>query len=48
MSYSQFSLPAIVKIFKLKTVEKIALFGDITPLFCSTYLKETLDYNVPR
>ncbi len=47
MSYSQFSLPGIIKAFNLKIVEKIALLGDVAPLPYSASLKETLDYNVP-
>jgi len=47
MSYSQFSIQAIVKAFNLMMVEKTALFGDVAPLPCSAFLKETLDYNVP-
>ncbi len=47
MSYSQFSLPGIIKAFNLKIVEKIALLGDVAPLPYSAFLKETLDYNVP-
>ncbi|MCK5877128.1 MAG: hypothetical protein KAG43_05795 [Candidatus Marithrix sp.] len=47
MSYSQFSLPAVVKKFELKIIEKVALFNDVVALPCSISLKETLDYNVP-
>jgi hypothetical protein len=47
MSYSQFSLPAIVKTFGLTMTEQATLFDTITPFSCSAILKEILDYNVP-
>jgi hypothetical protein len=47
MSYSQFSLPAIVKTFDLIITKKVTLFDAVTPFSRSAILKEILDYNVP-
>ncbi|MBD2136785.1 hypothetical protein H6F32_04070 [Anabaena sp. FACHB-1237] len=47
MSYSEFSLAKIKKIFNLTTSEKPDLFANIPEINCSGYLQETLHYNVP-
>lgn len=47
MSYSEFSLAKIKKIFNLTTSEKPDLFANIPEINCSDYLQETLHYNVP-
>jgi hypothetical protein len=47
MSYSEFSLAKVKKLFALNTSEKIDLFADIEKVNCGEYLKETLYYNTP-
>ena len=47
MSYSEFSLDRVVKIFNLTTSEKINLFANTAEAQCSEILIQTLEYNVP-
>jgi hypothetical protein len=46
MSYSEFSLDRAVKTFNLTTSERINLFADIVETECSSFLTQTLQYNV--
>ncbi len=46
MSYSEFSLDKVVKTFNLKTSERINLFTDTIAVECSSFLIQTLQYNV--
>ena len=46
MSYSEFTLDKIVKAFNLKTSERINLFADTLAIECSSFLIQTLKYNV--
>ncbi|NES82780.1 MAG: hypothetical protein F6K10_16010 [Moorea sp. SIO2B7] len=46
MSYSEFSLSKVKKIFDLTTFEKPKIFANIPELDCSEYLHKTLSYNV--
>lgn len=47
MSYSQFTLATVKKTFDLNTSEKADIFAGASPVKCSEYLAETLQYNVP-
>lgn len=47
MSYSDFNLEKVKKIFELTTYEKIDLFSDEPDLECSNLLTEILRYNIP-
>lgn len=47
MAYSDFTLDRVEKAFGLTVSDNVNLFADISELESSTWLKETLDYNVP-
>jgi len=47
MAYSEFSLDKAVKTFNLTTSERINLFATIAEAECSSFLTQTLQYNVP-
>jgi hypothetical protein len=47
MSYSQFTLEAIQEVFGLLIEAKEALFATVSEVECSSFLAETLRYNVP-
>ncbi len=46
MFYSEFSLDKAVKTFNLTTSERINLFAEIPEIECSSFLTQTLQYNV--
>jgi len=47
MSYSEFSLAQVKKLFGLTTLEKTDLFTDTPEILCGEYFQETLRYNTP-
>ncbi|MCG5057020.1 MAG: hypothetical protein KA714_03170 [Limnoraphis sp. WC205] len=47
MSYSEFTLERVVKTFNLTLSEQVNLFVDIPEVECSSFLLQTLEYNVP-
>ncbi|HAA30551.1 MAG TPA: hypothetical protein DCE56_26290 [Cyanobacteria bacterium UBA8553] len=47
MAYSDFSLDKVVKTFGLTLSDQLKMFSSTPELECSSYLIETLDYNVP-
>jgi hypothetical protein len=47
MSYSEFTLAKVKKLFNLTTVENLDIYSDVAELECSTLLKEILQYNLP-
>lgn len=47
MSYSQFTLANVKKVFNLTTSEETDIFAQCGEIKCSDFLKETLQYNVP-
>jgi hypothetical protein len=47
MSYSQFTLESAIKAFALTLCDRLNLFADIPEVAGSSYLQETLAYNVP-
>ncbi|KKD38280.1 MAG: hypothetical protein WAN66_02840 [Limnoraphis robusta] len=47
MSYSEFTLERVVKTFNLTLLEQVNLFVEIPEVECSSFLLQTLEYNVP-
>lgn len=47
MAYSDFTLAKAVKTFGLTTSEKVDIFAGVPELPSSSYLEETLQYNIP-
>jgi hypothetical protein len=47
MSYKEFSLAKVKKVFNLTTTEEVNVYANIPELDCSNLLTETLSYNVP-
>ncbi|WP_413161363.1 hypothetical protein ACL6C3_22700 [Capilliphycus salinus ALCB114379] len=47
MSYSEFTLDRVVKTFNLTLSEQVNLFVEIPEVECSSFLLQTLEYNVP-
>ncbi|MEA5500745.1 hypothetical protein [Limnoraphis robusta] len=47
MSYSEFTLERVVKTFNLTLSEQVNLFVEIPEVECSSFLLQTLEYNVP-
>ena len=47
MSYSEFTLAKVKKLFNLTTVENRDIYSDVAELECSPLLKEILQYNLP-
>lgn len=47
MSDSEFTLERVVKTFNLTLSEQVNLFVDIPEVECSSFLLQTLEYNVP-
>ncbi len=47
MAYSDFTLAAIRNQLALTIIEKVGLFADIPEVAASSYLRETLAYNLP-
>ena len=46
MSYSDFTLPDILKVFELKSYETLDLFKEVEPLEPSNFLKDSLEDNL--
>ena len=46
MSYSDFTLPDVLKLFELKASETPNLFKDVEPLAASNFLKDSLEENL--
>ena len=46
MSYSDFTLPDILKVFELKYYETPDLFKEVEPLAASNFLKDSLEDNL--
>ncbi|ERT04270.1 hypothetical protein M595_5790 [Lyngbya aestuarii BL J] len=47
MSYGEFTLERVVKTFNLTLSEQVNLFVEIPEVECSSFLLQTLEYNVP-
>lgn len=47
MYYSEFTLERVVKTFNLTLSEQVNLFVEIPEVECSSFLLQTLEYNIP-
>jgi hypothetical protein len=47
MSYSEFTLERVVKTFNLTLSEQVNLFVEVPEVECSSFILQTLEYNVP-
>ena len=47
MAYNEFTLPGLKRLFGLQIEERSDLFAHARPAVVSTWLRETLDYQLP-